>query len=251
MRSLWVFLALLVSSVPAAARVSSPGNVIFSDANILNPTVLFESTGTYVLQLTASDGVKASTATITVTVNSPFAMPKLCLEKAIGIAGTTVSVPVSISTGSVGISSIQFDLGYGAGVSSDTVTIGPAAQSAGKSLQSNFVDGRVRVLVFGLNQSVIQSGVVAIAKLRLSAFLPAGDIPVTLSAVTASDAQGMNIPLTLQNNVIGVTPNGAPQVSAGENVTLDAPGNLSLSATALDDGAPNPPGQISFRWDVL
>src|SRR5262249_7489940 len=49
---------------------SGPGAVIFGNAAALNTTAGFSSSGTYVLQLMASDGTLSSTASVTITVNA-------------------------------------------------------------------------------------------------------------------------------------------------------------------------------------
>jgi Malectin domain len=51
-------------------RVSGPGAVAFSNATAAQTTASFPAAGTYVLQFTASNSKLASSATVTVTVNS-------------------------------------------------------------------------------------------------------------------------------------------------------------------------------------
>ncbi len=55
------------------SKVSGPGTVTFSSATVDSPTVTFSAIGSYVLRLTASDGVLQSTRDITVVVLSPNA----------------------------------------------------------------------------------------------------------------------------------------------------------------------------------
>ncbi len=52
------------------SKVSGPGTVNFGNANALNTTASFSTAGTYVLRLTASDSVLATTDDVTVTVNA-------------------------------------------------------------------------------------------------------------------------------------------------------------------------------------
>lgn len=49
--------------------VSGPGSVTFSNSTTASTTATFGTAGSYVLQLTASDGVLAGSATVTITVN--------------------------------------------------------------------------------------------------------------------------------------------------------------------------------------
>jgi ABC-type Fe2+-enterobactin transport system substrate-binding protein len=57
------------------SKVSGPGTVTFADASAVDTTATFSVTGTYVLQLTASDGVLASSDTATVVVSPANTAP--------------------------------------------------------------------------------------------------------------------------------------------------------------------------------
>jgi len=84
---------------------SGPGTVTFANPGALSTTATFSTAGTYVLQLTASDGLLSSSSTITVAVNA---------------CGTAVSGTVTLTanvTSSVGIAGVQFQL--------DGVNLGP------------------------------------------------------------------------------------------------------------------------------
>jgi hypothetical protein len=52
------------------SQYSGPGAVTFGDPKALNTTAGFSMAGTYVLRLTASDGVLSSVSDVTITVNS-------------------------------------------------------------------------------------------------------------------------------------------------------------------------------------
>jgi len=52
------------------SKVSGPGTVVFVNATSLNATATFSTTGTYVLQLTASDGLLSSSSSVTIVVGS-------------------------------------------------------------------------------------------------------------------------------------------------------------------------------------
>jgi len=53
------------------SKISGPGDVTFSDANIVNTTAAFSESGEYVLRLTAYDGMLTGVDELTVTVNPP------------------------------------------------------------------------------------------------------------------------------------------------------------------------------------
>ena len=52
------------------SMISGPGTVIFSNVSSLNTTAAFLTSGTYVLQLSASDSALTSTSNVTIAVNS-------------------------------------------------------------------------------------------------------------------------------------------------------------------------------------
>jgi len=56
------------------AKLSGPGTVTFSDANALITSASFSQEGTYVLQLTASDGDISDTDEVTVTVQPALSL---------------------------------------------------------------------------------------------------------------------------------------------------------------------------------
>ena len=57
------------------STVSGPGTVTFGNVHALSTTASFSAAGTYVLQLSASDGALTSSATVTITVNAPALAP--------------------------------------------------------------------------------------------------------------------------------------------------------------------------------
>lgn len=133
-------------------------------------------------------------------------------------AGSLVTLPVSLSTGSQSISSLQFDLDLPAGVTSDTVAQGASTIAAQKQVSSNIVNGDLRVIVSGLNQTTIPSGSVALITLRLASTLPTGTFPMTLSNVVASDPAGVNVPLSSSvSGLLSVTANVLPFLKVGSN----------------------------------
>jgi hypothetical protein len=88
------------------SKLSGPGTVTFGNVNARNTTASFVTVGTYVLRLTATDGMLTSSNDVTITVNP---------------CGLTVSGTVTVSANAsdnVGVTSMQFTLlqsawGYG------------------------------------------------------------------------------------------------------------------------------------------
>lgn len=235
----------------ADARLSSPGNVTFSSPNSLSTNAVFDSTGTFILQLQVSDGSKVSTASMTVVVNTLIVPPQVAVSTISGIAGNGVDVNVNFTEGTTGVSGLQFDIALPTGVSTPTITAGQSTLDAAKTISSNIVSGSLRLLIAGLNQNIIRSGRLATVNLRLDPNLATGSKPLTSCCVVASDPAGSGVPGTIVSGSIAVTANKSPVVNAGQNQTITLPSEAVLSGTASDDGALNPPGVLSYTWSVL
>ena len=243
----------LLSSVVAVMLLASCrvwGAPTFSDPTSPNPTVTFDAPGTYVLQAVVSDGALSTTRTTTITVNPPITLGSLTAGAASGIAGTNVTVPVTHSAGSAGIAGVQFDIPLPTGVAYVSVDAGQAALDAGKSVQGNVTSGNLRVIVFGVNQTIIGSGELARVNFHLDAALPTSVVPVQLTAVVATDAGGNNVSFdTSTDGSINVTANQAPVVTISPDQTITLPDTADVSVTATDDGAPDP-GILTYQWSV-
>lgn len=249
MKLRWLPFLLLLSGIAEAG-------VTFSNPNALNTQAIFDSTGTYTLRLTASDGSKSTVATVVITVNTSVVMPRIVGTVSSGtIAGNSVDYVVRFATGTTPVASAQFDLTLPVNVSSNTITLGQAAMDAGKSIQGNLVSaGVLRVLVFGLNQTSINSGDLAILNLRVNASQVSATLPMNLSNVAASDANGQAVQTATTNGSLIIAANKAPVVTiqtANQTITLPAQNSINLTAIASDDGAPNPPSILTYSWSVL
>jgi len=107
-----------------------------------------------------------------------------------GTAGSNVVVPVAFIKSSTAIASAQVDLVIPASFTVVGVTAGPAAIAAGKSVQFGLINGSVRILVFGLNQTPIGTGTVA---------------NVTFRSIPAAPKLTYTLPLI---GAVGATPEG-------------------------------------------
>ncbi len=249
------FLVLRIGVSPAEARLSPAGNATFGTPTALNTNVVIDSTGTWYLQLTVTDNAKTSTVVTTVTVTSLNVSPKLIVGNAAGIGGNAVDIIVSLSTGTTGVAGLQFDLDSPMALTMNTVTAGAASTAAGKSVQGNVAGNDIRVIVFGLNQSVIGPGALAVINVQVPAGQVTGAQALTLLNATATDAAGATVTLAASGaGLITVTANKAPVVTVGAAQaisTLTLPITANLAATATDDGAPNPPSLMTYSWTVL
>lgn len=108
-------------------------------------------------------------------------------------AGDTFDWPVTIVPGSFSPASLQADIIIPAGFTLVSVIAGPAATAAGKSAQTSVVSGAQRIIVFGLNQTSIGEGVVAVLRLKVAATATKRQYPFILSGPIASSAAGQSL----------------------------------------------------------
>jgi len=244
---------LLLADGKAHALVSSPGTVTFSNPAALSTTATFSSSGTFVLQLCASDSTKTTCLPTTVTVLAANIAPNVSIGAANGvIAGNGWGILVSLAAGTVGVSAVQFDMVLPAGISTPTVVAGAAATAAGKTATGNLLAGNVyRVILAGLNTTNIGSGVIANVNVRTDPTLLSGIYPITISGISGSDGSGVGVPMTGTSGSLTVAANQAPALTIGANQTITLPVSATLIGTATDDGAPNPPGAMTYNWTVL
>jgi hypothetical protein len=100
---------------------------------------------------------------------------------------------IVLRNGGKTISGFQFDLHYNSEALTITPSLGPAASNAMKEISFNILlDGTLRVVVIGLNQTEIGDGVV-----------------VVLSAQATSECEERSYPLDV-TNASGTTPDGDP-----------------------------------------
>ena len=138
------------------SKASGPGTATFTNGSALNTSVSFSQPGSYVLRLSASDGLQSSTDDVSVTVNA--AAP---LATAVSFNGTNQYVTFGPAPG-LGASTLTLEAWFkraGAGVATSTgsggVTAEPLltkgrAEAEGSNVDMNYflgIDGSRRVLV--------------------------------------------------------------------------------------------------------
>jgi hypothetical protein len=118
--------------------------------------------------------------------------------------GTTVDVPVHLKNGTPAVCSVQFDVAPGSGLTVTSVVPGIAAIAANKSASGNQVAGGYRVLVFGLNQTIIPNGPVAILKVAIDGSATVGKIPVVILNTLGSDPPANSVAVSGKNGWVDV-----------------------------------------------
>ena len=197
------------------SKISGDGNVTFSSPNSAQTTAIFSSAGTYVLKLMASDGELTGEDTITITVNP--AAPQN--QAPITDAGQNQSI--TLPNNSVNL----------LGQVTDDGLPNPPSQT---TVLWTKKDG---------NGTVTFSSPNSLA--TTATFSNSGTYTLTLTAsdseLQSSDDVVITVNPEAQNNV-------APTVNAGQDQSVTLPNTVTLTATATDDGLPNPPGQLTYSW---
>lgn len=119
--------------------------------------------------------------------------PKQSLTVGIVAGKTSIDLPVYFKASTQAVSGLQFDLVLSTGLTVTSITPGIAAQVAGKSTQGNPVQVGHRVLIFGVNQTIIPSGPVAIIKLSVGG--NKGKLALPIMNLSGSSPTGTNVPL--------------------------------------------------------
>ncbi|MGA2264193.1 MAG: fibronectin type III domain-containing protein, partial [Acidobacteriota bacterium] len=145
-----------------------------------------------------------------------------------GTAGNSVDLTINLSPGSGNVCSLQFDLQFSSSLNYVTTATGSAAAAAQKTVLGNSLSGGVRVLVF-MNRNIIGTGPLAVVTLAIASGTPPGAIPVAVTNITASDPDGMSVPVSGVGGSVTVLspPDTTPPVISG----VGSSGISSSSAT--------------------
>ena len=193
------------------SKVSGPGTVTFANASAVVTTANFSVAGTYVLSLTASDSLQTGSSNVTVGVLPANKAPVVSAGRDRAIA---LPNPLVLS-GTVA------DDGLPAGAA---LTVAWSKVSGpGNATFANAADPATSVSF---------------------------DAPGTYGIrLTASDTEFTST----ANATIVVLPatNQPPHVNAGAPQSIALGASAVLSATATDDGLPNPPGAMTYVWSKI
>jgi hypothetical protein len=119
--------------------------------------------------------------------------------------GGQINLPIYLKENSSrSISGVQFDVVIASGMSPMFVNPGIAAQAANKTVTGNAVPSGYRVLIFGINQTAIQSGPVALIRVAVDGNAGLGKRDIIISNIVASDPTGSAIPTSGKNGAITI-----------------------------------------------
>lgn len=193
------------------SKVSGPGTVSFSSGTSLSTQASFSASGTYVLQLSASDSALSGGDTLSVTV-----LP----------APPTNQAPV-VNAGQDQSIAITSQASLTAVASDDNLPNPPGAMS----YQWTKVSGPGTVTFSAATSRASQAS-----------FSQSGAYVLQFSATDS---------LLSASDSMSVTVNQAPVVNAGADQAVTLPAQAALQATASDDGIPSPPGAMTYQWSMI
>jgi len=149
-----------------------------------------------------------------------------------GMAGDAgINIPVSIhSDDGIGVTGLNFDLTFDASrLTVQNINIGSSASSAGKTLSwSSPSTGRIRVIIFGLNQTSISNGGVANVTFSVNSGAASGSSSLSLGSATATDQNGNSVPLSLSSGTFTVN---APPPAPTSTFTSAPPSPTATATT--------------------
>ncbi len=129
------------------------------------------------------------------------------------MASSAVDLNLSFTAGTIPVSTMLLDLSLPVALSFESASTGPAAAAAGKTVQGNTVAGGARILVFGLNQTPIGTGVLATVRLNISASSGLGNLAVGISKPSAASAQAVPVAILVSAGSVSVLDKTAPVLS--------------------------------------
>ena len=169
----------------------------------------------------------------------------VALSSATVTPGTAATLRVQFQTGGASISGVQFDVVYDpTSVTVSGAAAGPVATAAGKTVsQFSPAAGTLRVLIVGFGQQTIASGDVATIQASVASGSAPGSYTISLANVSATDPNGIAVPLTGSG--------GTLMVAAPTTTVLTAnPTPAGLGASVLLSAAISPvsaPGSVTFK----
>ncbi len=163
----------------------------------------------------------------------------LSVGSASSSAGNNIDLDIGLSSGAGNVCTLQFDLQFSNALAYVSTATGAASAAAAKSASGSAISGGVRVLVFNLNRNVIGAGSVASVTVAIAAGAPAGTIPVAITNITASDPDGLSLPMSGVDGsvtVLGAADTTPPVISSVGSSGISSSGaTVSWSTNEASD----------------
>lgn len=191
--------AIAQLAIGAAGLCAAAGLVLGAAPTLQD---LQDQIGALSAQVTANAGQSSRVVEI---INALIGIP-LSIVVGSGKApkGTSLTIPVIFTKGTPGIVAMQFDIKTPTGITVGSVTAGESPSGAQKSTQSASVSGATRILMFGINQTVFNTGVLVRIHLNIAKTVSSGNKTVTISGIVGSDVNAATVPLNGVNGTVTV-----------------------------------------------
>lgn len=134
-----------------------------------------------------------------ITQSLVLALPEVSVKR-----GNSITLPLTILPGNFLSAGLQGDVIIPAGFTLNSITLGQAALDAGKGINTNLVNGNMRFIISGFNQTVIQPGVVANIKFTVAPTAFPTIIPIQVISPSASDISGNTVPISILSGNVAV-----------------------------------------------
>ncbi len=118
--------------------------------------------------------------------------------------GDTITWPISLVPGSFSPSALQCDLLVPTGLTFVSAVIGPAGIQAGKQLSVSISSGTPRALLFGINQTPIDDGVIVLVKLKVDQAATKSHYSIVLENPALSDGAGSAVTVSAVSGTVVV-----------------------------------------------
>jgi hypothetical protein len=156
----------------------------------------------------------------------------LGLSSGVGSPGTPITLALTMNATGATPAAAQWTLEYSdADFSSVTVTAGPAAETAGKTVSCNQTAGATKCMLWGMNATPITNGVVANVSLGISSSTLASSSGVQLANCVAASPAG---------NVLSISPEGG-SVALLQRITAN-PNPIPVVSGTI--------GQTTISWNA-
>ena len=157
------------------------------------------------------------------------AAPGIAIGRALIVPQGGALIDIAFDSADQAVTGVQFDIRYQPQAFSLTASLGSAGSSAGKTLYTSNPQPEVlRVLVVGLNQTPISSGVIVTLSIQVNAGTTVGVYSLAIENTAASDAGERAVDLIASEGGLTVTAAAAgPVVAAVANAASYAAGAVA------------------------
>jgi hypothetical protein len=268
-------------------QLSGPGRVVFADPGKLASQVALPGVGSYLLQVTVSDGDLQRSDDVEVTVGRPAALqtpvPAGSVWRYLDNGSDQGTAWRGLAFSDAAWKSGKARLGYGRDGEVTTVQTGPNNNKYVTTYFRRTFEVASPAAVTGLTLKVIRDdGVVVYLNGQevLRDNLPEGDIRFTTTANSAiggaeettfierpvdpallragvnqlavemhqANVTSSDLGFDLELEAAVFPANAAPTLGAGDDLVTVVGQPVTLRGTFRDDGLPNPPGVVAFSW---